>query len=251
MEEDCNGLPEFSSLLPSPVSLVSKKLSSSSTTPNCVTDIKKIPVYSVSSPAIHGSIAAVDNASSTENFGGSSNTDDERRCIQVLEQFPVVIGDPFYNEPLDHDFALDIDLFEDSPLTHRPRRCSVMERGVISGNYSRLQGNGAVVRRSSNFASPITVVRKKDGTHRVYVDYTRLNNRTKDLNYPLPLISSLYTLINKKHRYFTVLDLKDAFLSLPSPLALLRELALLHCMGYFYPYEHHSALKIPQLNFVK
>ena len=196
---------------------------------------------SSSPPIIHGLVAAVDSDSS--NPGVYSTTEDERRCVQVLLEFPVVFGEPFYNVRPSHGYALDIEMFDDSPLTSRPRRCSVIERGVISGNYIRLTEKGAVVRKSSNFASPITVVRKKDGTHRVCVDYTRLNSRTKDLNYPLPLISSLYTLINKNHRFFTCLDLKDAFLSLPLTPRASERAGIITLDGVFLPLRTPFGLK--------
>ena len=72
-----------------------------------------------------------------------------------------------------------------------------------------------MVRGSSYYASPITLVKKPDKKPRVCIDYTRLNKVTRTLNYPLPLIGSLRTLIAEKHKYFSVLDLRDAYNSLP------------------------------------
>ena len=62
--------------------------------------------------------------------------------------------------------------------------------------------------------SPVTLIRKKDGSPRVCVDYTFLDNHTKWLCFPLPLMDNLPQLLNRHHRVFTTIDLKVAYYSL-------------------------------------
>ena len=47
------------------------------------------------------------------------------------------------------------------------------------------------------------------------MDFTYLNKHTIPLNYTLPQIQSLYTLLTPRHKWFSTIDLKDAFFSLP------------------------------------
>lgn len=64
-------------------------------------------------------------------------------------------------------------------------------------------------------ASPITIVPKKNNTFRVCVDYTFLNRHTVPLSFPLPLIQDLPDRLTSQHQFFTVLDLREAYHSLP------------------------------------
>ena len=139
----------------------------------------------------------------------------ELRCRSLLDEFPELTSTPDYKKPCPHQFTLDIELTDYSPVIHKPRRCSEIDRKIVAENFKPLLEKGVVVRSSSYYASPITLVKKRNGSSRTCVDYTQINSRTKTLNYPLPLISSLQTLIKEEHKYFTVLDLKDAFHSLP------------------------------------
>ena len=59
----------------------------------------------------------------------------------------------------------------------------------------------------SPWASPIVMVRKKDGTHRFCMDYHSLNEVTKADTYPLPRVDDQLS----RARFFTTLDLASGF----------------------------------------
>ena len=60
------------------------------------------------------------------------------------------------------------------------------------------------------WASPVVLVRKRDGTLRFCVDYRALNSLTKPDVFPLPRIHDLLDQLGKS-RYFTMLDLKSGY----------------------------------------
>lgn len=50
---------------------------------------------------------------------------------------------------------------------------------------------GIIQHSSSSYASPIVLIKKKDGTWRLYVDYRGLNKQTIKNKYPIPFLEDL------------------------------------------------------------
>jgi len=69
---------------------------------------------------------------------------------------------------------------------------------------------GIIKRSKSNWSSPIVVVKKKDGTDRFCTDFRKLNQITKSMSYPLPVIDDILALLGKA-KFMTTLDLKSGF----------------------------------------
>ena len=70
--------------------------------------------------------------------------------------------------------------------------------------------SGMIQPSTSPWASPVFMVRKKDGTNRFCVDYRALNAITKPDLYPLPRIDDLLDQLGKS-RYFSTLDLASGY----------------------------------------
>lgn len=72
-----------------------------------------------------------------------------------------------------------------------------------------------VIREStSSYASPVILVRKKNGEPRMAIDYRGLNKITKRIQYPFPLVDDQIDQLSNK-RVFTSLDLKSGFYQIP------------------------------------
>ena len=56
--------------------------------------------------------------------------------------------------------------------------------------FRKLLDNGLLVKSKSPWALPLLLVKKKDRTNRVVIDYCKLNNVTKKDSYPLPRIDN-------------------------------------------------------------
>ena len=137
-------------------------------------------------------------------------------CHKILQSFPDILREPDYSGPPKHKHVLDIIVICGFKfIANPPRRCSMFNQEVIDNKFSEQVRKGALIRKSSSNTSPVTLATKKDGSPRVCVDYTKLNNQTVTLHYPLPLIQSLDQRITSRHCYFSSLDLREAYCSLP------------------------------------
>ncbi|GFV25962.1 integrase catalytic domain-containing protein [Trichonephila clavipes] len=64
---------------------------------------------------------------------------------------------------------------DDKPIYHSPRRLPFTERDIVDKQIDEWIQNGVIEPCSSAYASQVLVVRKKDGSPRVCIDFRKLN----------------------------------------------------------------------------
>lgn len=103
-------------------------------------------------------------------------------------------------------------LKNDQPITFRPRRLAYADREKLQVILDDLLETNIIRLSSSPYASPIVLVRKKNGELRLCVDFRELNKVTKSVkdNFPTPLIDDHVDRLKDK-KYFSNLDLRNGF----------------------------------------
>ncbi|GFT61053.1 retrovirus-related Pol polyprotein from transposon 412 [Trichonephila clavipes] len=87
--------------------------------------------------------------------------------------------------------SMRIILKDDIPVYQPARRLSFSENQDVNKQIDKWLEQGIVRPSSSEYASPIVLVKKKDGTTRLCVDYRRLNRKLVKDRFPLPLIEDV------------------------------------------------------------
>lgn len=109
----------------------------------------------------------------------------------VLSEFSDVFGEPVGLPPrraCDHRIPL---IPGAQPVNIRPYRHKSDHKDEIERQVAELLKTGVIQHSISPFASPAILVKKKDGTWRLCIDYRHLNSLTCISKYPVPVIEEL------------------------------------------------------------
>ncbi|KAL1280076.1 hypothetical protein QQF64_014676 [Cirrhinus molitorella] len=104
----------------------------------------------------------------------------------------------------------EIPLLDDIPVKQRYRRIPPSDYEAVKAHINQLLETQVIKESCSPYVSPIVLVKKKDGSLRMCVDYRQLNSRTRKGAFPLPRIEeSLDALVGAC--WFSTLDLVSGY----------------------------------------
>jgi hypothetical protein len=88
----------------------------------------------------------------------------------------------------DSGVKMHLILKDETPVFQNPRRLSATQRSTVSKIVDVWIDKGIVRPTSSEYASSIVLIEKKDGKPRLCINYRKLNRKIVRDRYPLPLI---------------------------------------------------------------
>ena len=139
---------------------------------------------------------------------------DRKKIEQMLLRNLDVFGtkeQPFGKTDLiKHDIVTENTL----PIKQPVRRVPFHLRNEADKEVNKMLQAGVIEPSSSPWASPVVLVRKKDGSLRYCLDYRKLNDVTKKDSYPLPRIDDSLDVLGKAN-YFSTLDLASGYWQIP------------------------------------
>lgn len=107
----------------------------------------------------------------------------------------------------DHHIPLKVG---SQPVTANPYRCPIAHREEIEKITRGMLSAGIIRNSSSPFAAPVLLVRKKDNSWRLVVDYRALNAITVKNKFPIPVIEELLAEL-KGSKIYSKLDLRSGY----------------------------------------
>lgn len=111
-------------------------------------------------------------------------------------------------------FTAPVETAEGVVVCKPPYRQSREQREETKKLVEDMLKKGIISRSTSPWASPITLVRKKDGTARFCVDFREVNKCLSVPKYPLPRIDDVLQCFEGK-KFFSVFDLVSGFWQIP------------------------------------
>lgn len=103
-----------------------------------------------------------------------------------------------------------IKLSDETPFKHRARPIHPQDVDAVRKHLQELLEAGVIRESESPFSSPIVVVRKKNNSVRLCIDFRKLNSQTIKDAYALPNLEEAFSVLTGS-KWFSVLDLKSGY----------------------------------------
>jgi hypothetical protein len=128
----------------------------------------------------------------------------------ILDRYSLAFQEPA-DLPPQRSFDHSIPLIPGAvPIQKKPYRYAPSQKDELERQIKDMLDRGVIQPSTSPYASPVILVKKKDGGWRMCVDYRYLNELTVKNRYPLPIVDEL---LDELHgtRWFTKLDLRSGY----------------------------------------
>ena len=143
--------------------------------------------------------------------GAESNGEQQNEVMELLKRYEEIFTEiPGKASVIEHK----IDLTDDRPIRCKPYPLPYAKRGEIREEIKNMMDTRIVRELSSPYASPLVVVKKKDGSNRMCVDYRKLNLVTVADPAPMTTAEDLFGKV-RKCQYYSTIDLSKGYLQIP------------------------------------
>ena len=102
----------------------------------------------------------------------------------------------------------------ENPVRQVPYRIPYAQREEMMKEVQRMEEMGVVQPSKSDWASPVVMVPKKDGTQRFCVDFRKVNSISKFDAYPMARIDDIIDRLGRA-RYLSTIDLTRGYWQVP------------------------------------
>jgi len=149
----------------------------------------------------------------------------------VLKEFPAVVNSSEKLPPVKHKVVHQI-ITEGRPVRAKYRRLDAQKLEAAKLEFRELEAQGIVRRSKSNWASPLHMVKKSDGSWRPCGDFRQLNLQTKQDCYTCPNIGDLTARLAGR-KFFSKIDLRKGYHQVPVDPADVEKTAIVTPFGLF------------------
>jgi hypothetical protein len=136
------------------------------------------------------------------------------RLATVLQEYEDIFMKPEEPLPGTNMTSHHIETGNAAPVRQAPCRIPIHQKPIVEEELQKMLKDGIVEPAEGPWASPIVLVKKKDGSTRFCIDYRKLNDLTRKDAYPIPRIDDTLDMLSGA-KYFSTLDLASGYWQVP------------------------------------
>ncbi|EGT36450.1 hypothetical protein CAEBREN_28622 [Caenorhabditis brenneri] len=133
--------------------------------------------------------------------------------MELLNEFPDTFSKNSYDLGSSKTEPVHIYTNTEVPVKARPYRVPIKYQAELEKHINSLLKSGRITESNTPWTSPIVLVKKKNGSLRVCLDFRKLNEATIPDNFPLPRIDAILEKVGGSN-YFSSLDMANGYLQL-------------------------------------
>ncbi|GFR93145.1 zinc finger protein [Elysia marginata] len=144
-------------------------------------------------------------------YGDQLTPDQRRQLEEIASSYSSIFSDrPGTVSTEEHR----IEMTSSTPVRQRPYPVPYAMRQTLRDELRKMEDLKIIRKSSSPYSSPVVVVKKKDGSNRVCIDYRRLNKITTFDPQPMTPPADVFQGM-EKDQYFSKLDLSKGYWQIP------------------------------------
>ena len=144
------------------------------------------------------------------NIDQNLTEDQQKQMQKITEKWAHTLVETIQDRGPAKGYKFSIDTHDTKPIYVPLRTYSPKEQDELDRQIEDMLAKHIITRIRSPWSAPVLLVKKKDGSDRVVVDYTRLNAKTEDDPYPLPVPRTAFQVLNNA-QYYSSLDLASGY----------------------------------------
>ena len=144
-------------------------------------------------------------------LGKDLSLNEREEMKQILRRYEEIFSDaPGRCNLIEHRIPLETD----EPVQSRPYPIPYGIRDSVNADIKTMLELGIIQHSESPYASPVVVVRKRDKTNRICIDFRKLNKLTASDTEPMPQLNDMFQDLAEDN-YFTKIDLSKGYWQIP------------------------------------
>jgi hypothetical protein len=144
------------------------------------------------------------------NIARNLSSKESQRLNLLIDSYDKIFSQNEHDLGFYDKTQFDIKTIDETPIKSRPYRVPYAQQETVNKMVDDMLTHKIISKSESPWASPVVIIKKKDGSNRFCVGYRKLNAITIKDNYPIPLIEETLDTL-KGAKYFTSLDLASGY----------------------------------------
>ncbi|BFZ09104.1 hypothetical protein BsWGS_12143 [Bradybaena similaris] len=144
-------------------------------------------------------------------IGPTVTSDQKKQIVTILKKYSMILSDvPGQSKSVMHHIKVTTDV----PIKVKPYIIPEHYKEKVESEIRELEKLNVIQRSNSNYASSMVVIRKKDESIRICIDYRKLNQITITDAEPIPGADDLLSSVARAS-WFTKLDMTKGYYQIP------------------------------------